>query len=108
MTEGLKDFQKNFLPVCKKLQFDNRLGRFIFAFTSAIQKSAILKKAVLRMVNREQKIKREKRTMSSMLWDTFTGSAAYNSIFYRFFYPRVFFFFIWDSMVSVFTNPKSK
>jgi hypothetical protein len=96
------------LPVCKKLQFDNRLGRYIFALTGAIQKSAVLKRAVLRMVFREQRIKRENRIMSSMLWDTFTGSTPYNSIFYRFFNPRVFFFFIWDSVISIFANKKSK
>jgi flavin-dependent dehydrogenase len=99
-------FQKYFQPVCRKLQFDNRLGKYIFVLTSTIQKSAILKKGILRMVRREQKIKREKRIMSSMLWDTFTGSAPYNSIFYRFFHPRVLFFFIWDSLVSIFSNPK--
>jgi flavin-dependent dehydrogenase len=97
-------FQKHFQPVCRKLRYDNRLGKFIFALTSAIQRSAVLKKGILRMVRREQKIKRQKRIMSSMLWDTFTGSAPYNSIFYRFFHPRVIFYFIWDSMVSVFKS----
>lgn len=102
------DFQKHFMPACKKLQFDNRLGRYIFALTSAIQKSGILKNAVLRMVNREKKVKRERRIMSSMLWDTFTGSAPYNSVFYRFFHPRVMFYFFWDSLVSIFLNQKTK
>jgi hypothetical protein len=99
-------FQKHFQPVCNKLQSDNRLGRFIFALTSLIQKSGILKAAMLNIVIKEQGMRREKRKMSSMLWDTFTGSAPYNSIFYRFFNPRVMGFFFWYIILAVFTNKK--
>jgi len=101
-----KHFQKYFQPACNKLQSDNRLGRYIFAITTIIQKSAILKTAMLRIVIREQKMKRGKRKMSSMLWDTFTGSAPYNSIFYRFLHPKVIAFFIWYTMIAIFTNKK--
>lgn len=99
-------FQKYFQPACNKLQSDNRLGRFIFALTSLIQKSAILKTAMLNIVIREQKLKRKNRMMSSMLWDTFTGSAPYNSIFYRFFHPRVIGSFLWYILLAIFTNKK--
>ena len=100
-------FKKYFQPACRKLQRDNRLGRFIFAITTIIQKSAVLKKAMLRIVIKEQKMKRSRRLMSSMLWDTFTGSAPYNTIFYRFLHPRVMLSFIWYSIVSVFSSPKT-
>jgi len=97
-------FNKYFQPACNKLQNDNRLGKFIFAITSIIQKSSILKSAMLRIVIKEQKMKREKRLLSSMLWDTFTGSAPYNSIFYRFLHPRVMASFIWYTIVSLFNK----
>ena len=100
------DFQKYFQPACRKLQNDNRLGKLIFAITSIIQKSPILKTAMLRVVIREQKMPREKRKMSSMLWDTFTGSAPYNSIFYRFLHPRVIAFLLWYSLMTIFTTSK--
>ena len=100
-------FQKYFQPACNKLQSDNRLGRFIFSITTIIQKSAILKKAMLRIVIREQQLNRNKRKMSAVLWDTFTGSAPYNSIFFRFLHPRVIIFFIWYSTFALFTYKKS-
>ncbi|MDT8394264.1 MAG: hypothetical protein RQ761_10485 [Bacteroidales bacterium] len=99
-------FQKYFQPACNKLQSDNRLGRFIFAITSLIQRSEILKTAMLNIVIKEQKFKRKKRMMSSMLWDTFTGSAPYNSIFFRFLHPRVLFFFIAYIMLAIVTKNK--
>lgn len=99
-------FQKYFQPTCRKLQFDNRLGKFIFAITTTIQKSVILKTAMLNIVIKEQKMARKKRMMSSILWDAFTGSAPYNSIFFRFMNPRVLFSFMWYTVVAIFTLPK--
>ena len=97
-------FEKYFQPACRKLQNDNRLGKFIFAITSIIQKSAILKSGMLRLVIKEQTMPRKNRKMSSILWDTFTGSAPYNSIFYRFLHPRVMASFVWYVIVAVFSN----
>lgn len=97
-------FQKYFQPACNKLQTDNRLGKLIFAITSIIQKSAILKSGMLRLVIKEQKMARKKRKMSSILWDTFTGSAPYNSIFFRFMHPRVITSFAWYTMLAIFSN----
>jgi flavin-dependent dehydrogenase len=102
------DFQQHFQPACRKLQNDNRLGKIIFAITSIIQKSAILKTAMLNVVIMEQKMPRQKRKMSSVLWDTFTGSAPYNSIFYRFLHPRVIAYLLWFSLKAVFTTLKSR
>lgn len=78
-----KDFKKNYLPVCKNLDRDNMVGKFIFIVTTVIQKTGILKKGVLRMVVEEQKKSANKRVMSSVLWDTFTGSSTYTSILRR-------------------------
>lgn len=100
-------FQKYFQPACRTLQKDNRLGRLIFAVTSIIQRSSILKAAVLRIVIKEQKKEKRKRYMSTMLWDTFTGSAPYNSIFYRFLHPMVIVSFFWYTFVLFITRKKS-
>ena len=82
-----KELRKNFLPVCNNLDRDNLVGKFIFIVTTVIQRSGILKRGVLRMVVEEQQKKENKRIMSSVLWDTFTGSASYTSILKRTMYP---------------------
>jgi hypothetical protein len=82
-----KELRKNFLPVCNNLDRDNLIGKFIFIVTTVIQRSGILKRGVLRMVVEEQQKKENKRIMSSVLWDTFTGSASYTSILKRTMYP---------------------
>lgn len=82
-----KELRKNFLPVCNSLDRDNAIGKLIFIVTTVIQRSPILKRGVLKMVVAEQKKSEEKRIMSSVLWDTFTGSASYASILQRTFLP---------------------
>lgn len=94
-------FKKYFNPICNYLKNDNRVGRFIFSITSIIQKSVILKSAMLRIVIKEQGKSRSKRDLSSMFWDTFTGSAPYRDIFLRFFYPRVIIALIWNTLLAM-------
>ena len=78
-----KDFKKSFQPVCSKLNADNVAGKLIFFITTIIQRSHFLKKVIFRMVVKEQKKAKGKREMSSLLWDTFTGSASYRNILWR-------------------------
>lgn len=82
-------FRKYFEPICKNLDRDNKIGRFIFGVTSIIQKSSVLKRAMLRMVVREQESKKNNRDASSILWDTFTGGAPYKDILLRFLNPKI-------------------
>ncbi|MEJ2593765.1 MAG: hypothetical protein P8100_01220 [bacterium] len=83
--EGIseRDFKKHYQPVCADLDRDNLIGKLIFIVTTVIQKSPILKRGLLRMVIKEQKKEAKKRIMSSVLWDTFTGSAPYTDILKR-------------------------
>jgi len=85
VSEGIsgKDFKKSFQPVCSKLNSDNIAGKLIFFITTIIQRSHLLKKVIFRMVVKEQEKARSKREMSSLLWDTFTGSASYRNILWR-------------------------
>ena len=89
--EGIseKDFKKNYQKVCNELNLDNNIGKGIFTLTTLIQKSPMLKKGLYKMVENEQTKNSEKRRMSSILWDTFTGSAPYTDILKRGLNPLV-------------------
>lgn len=93
-------FRKNFRPVCKKLDFDNGIGKMIFLVTTVIQKSSLLKRGLFRMVVEEQTDKNSKKRMSSVLWDTFTGSASYTSILMRTVHPQVIIMLIWNIIIA--------
>ena len=95
-------FKKHYQPVCTNLERDNVLGKFIFSVTGIIQKSHLLKSAMLGLVIKEQGKKSQNRRMSSVLWDTFTGSAAYKNIFLRFMNPLLLIPFIWSIIKSMF------
>ncbi len=78
-----ENFADNYIPECKSIQFDNNLGKIIFAMTELVQKMQFSKRAILRMVSSEKAKSARRRNMSNILWDTFTGSAPYKSIFLR-------------------------
>jgi len=105
--EGIsrKSFKKYYYPVCRNLDLDNNVGKFIFFVTKIIQKSKVLKKGLFKMVVNEQKKQADKRLMSSVLWDTFTGSAGYQNIFIRFLNPLLIFPFLWN-IVTANLSPK--
>lgn len=94
-----KDFKRHYAPVCQKTETDNFFGRIVFFMTVLIQRISPFRKAVLRMAAREQAMNSEPR-MGSVLWDTFTGSAAYEDIFLRALHPS----FLWDLAVSFFDS----
>jgi flavin-dependent dehydrogenase len=77
------DFKKSFQPVCSQLNADNVAGKLIFFITTIIQRSRYVKKVIFQMVVKEQKKEKGKREISSLLWDTFTGSASYRNILWR-------------------------
>lgn len=86
-----KHFDRYFAPVCRDLDRDNQVGKLIFGITRVIQKSAFIKKGLLDLVEREQSEAASSLRMSSVLWDTFTGSAGYRNIFNRFLHPGLLF-----------------
>ncbi|MHC4077594.1 MAG: cyclic nucleotide-binding domain-containing protein [Planctomycetota bacterium] len=81
------DFQRSFWPTCKTIHADNRLGKIVFGITTQIQKRRYARRGLWRMTSREQKLRGDKRRMSMVLWDTFTGSAPYKSVFMRSMHP---------------------
>jgi flavin-dependent dehydrogenase len=87
--EGISQvhFDKYYAPVCRDLDRDNAVGKFIFWVTRVIQRSPILKRGVLNLVGKEQANPNSSFRMSSALWDTFTGSSGYRNILRRFLHP---------------------
>jgi hypothetical protein len=87
--EGISEaqFEKYYASVCGGLDRDNKAGKFIFWVTRIIQKSAVLKRGVLEQVRKEQENPGSPQSLSTALWDTFTGSAGYIDILKRFLRP---------------------
>lgn len=104
--EGIskKHFKKYFMPTCRRLERDNSVGKFIFMITTIIQKTYFIKRAMLQLVIKEQKRNRPQRKLSSILWDTFTGSAPYTDIFIRFLNYKVLIPLFGLSIKSIFNN----
>ena len=80
-------FRRHYLPVCRNLAADNRIGKLIFAVTSLIQKLRWTRRGLLHMVAAEQQASGGAKQMSGVLWDTFTGSAPYRDVFLRTLHP---------------------
>jgi flavin-dependent dehydrogenase len=85
---GEADFKKYYEPVCRDLDRDNQVGKLIFWVTRLIQKSPALKRGLLDRLSREQAHEKSRLRLSSVLWDTFTGSAGYRNILKRFISPQ--------------------
>ncbi len=81
------NFEKHYYPTCRRIEKDNRIGRIVFGVNTELQKSKSAMGGVLRMVNREQSRDGGAQRMSSVMWDTFTGSAPYKDIFRRMLHP---------------------
>ncbi len=88
-----KDFKKRFWPVCKRIDRDNRIGKLIFFSVGLMKKFRFARRAILRMVIKEQKMEGRQKRMSMALWDMLTGSAPYREVFWRMLHPVFLFRF---------------
>ncbi|HET6348027.1 MAG TPA: hypothetical protein VFH88_02990 [Candidatus Krumholzibacteria bacterium] len=84
---GKEDFETYYRPACERIEKDNAIGRFMFGMTGYVHKSATLRRALLDMTRSEQRRAGERRRMSAVLWDLFTGSSSYRQILARTFHP---------------------
>lgn len=100
--EGIskRHFEKYYKPICRDLDKDNRVGKWIFWITRIIQKSAVLKRGLLHLVGKEQAQEHSALRMSSALWDTFTGSAGYRNILRRFLHAGLLFGLVKSTLAS--------
>jgi flavin-dependent dehydrogenase len=81
------DFRRNYWPACRRIGRDNDIGKVVFGITGQIRKRRFARRGLWRMVAREQKKESVRRHMSQVLWDTFTGSAPYRTVFLRSLHP---------------------
>lgn len=102
-----KDFKKHYLPACRSLHLDNLIGKVVFLITRIIKTNRFLKSGIVKMVIKEQIKIGEKRHMSTVLWDTFTGSAPYKEIFVRTLKP-VFIVLLFLNTFTSFRKPNYK
>jgi flavin-dependent dehydrogenase len=81
LFEGVSEraFHDHFLPVCRSIQNDNRVGHYAFALTRVAKRSQVLRRAMLTVAREEQRGARKAR-LSGILWDIFSGSAPYSDI----------------------------
>lgn len=105
-AESFKEFS---WPAYKKLEKDNKIGKIIFFAVGLIQKIPLMRRAILKMITTEQNRDDRPKRMSVVLWDMFTGSAPYRTIFFRMFHPFFLASFIWNivSSIRIFRRRKS-
>ena len=78
-----QDFREHYWPLCRKIDNDNQVGKFVFWVGSLVQRARFARRGVLRMVATEQGQDDGPRRMSGVLWDLFSGSAPYTDVFMR-------------------------
>lgn len=96
------DFKRHYLPFCRKMDFDNQIGKLLFKTVGQIQKMQFARRAVLSMVSGEQQGKANaEQGMSTLMWDMLTGGAPYKEVLMRALHPAFWARFIWYVAVSL-------
>lgn len=96
------DFKRYFLPFCRKMEADNRIGQLLFKIVGQINKMQFVRRAVLRMVSSEQEGKANVGSgMSMVMWDMLTGGAPYKEVLQRALQPIFLIRFLWNLMRSL-------
>jgi CRP-like cAMP-binding protein/flavin-dependent dehydrogenase len=103
------DFKKYYLPFCRKMDFDNRIGKLLFTAINQVKKMQFARRAVLRMVAYEQQgLANAERGMSMVMWDMLTGGAPYIEVLKRVFHPAFWTSLLWNITVSLFSRDSTK
>jgi len=99
------DFKRQYMAFCRNMEFDNRIGKFLFGVIGQIQKTQFARRAVLRMVSDEQMGKADpKRGMSMLMWDMLTGGAFYKEVLLLALYPVFWTRLLWNLALSLFAK----
>jgi flavin-dependent dehydrogenase len=80
---GALDFKQNYLPVYKSIVYDNYFGRILYFVIDRYRKTAVLTKAMLKVIEKEQHDPKNGKILSSILWDMFTGNERYKNVFFK-------------------------
>ncbi|MBF0369169.1 MAG: hypothetical protein HQL52_06900 [Magnetococcales bacterium] len=102
------DFEAQYKPVYGRVAFDNRIGTVIFLITLLYQKLRFMRRGMVRMVMDEESMTFQRRIMSRVLWDTFTGSATYREIFLRTLTPIFFLRLVGATIKSYWSTLRGK
>jgi flavin-dependent dehydrogenase len=97
---GKSDFDRFFQKSCRKIVWDNRLGKLLFGGAVFFRNLRFLRQGMLRTVRLEQ-AGQGARPMSQVLWNTFTGSAPYQEIILRSMMPDFWLKFGWNCFCSL-------
>lgn len=104
---GREHFRQGYYPVYKSIVNDNFFGRYLYAITDIYRKNKILTKGMIRVVREEQKGPEKHRTLSSVLWDMFTGNERYKKIFPKAISPRMH-LNLWKAFAKIIVKPAAK
>jgi flavin-dependent dehydrogenase len=99
MFEGVsaEDFRRYYLPFCKSISHDNIFGKFIFTATHQVQHRRFLRQGIVNTIAFEQDTGKSNR-LSSVFWDTFTGSAHYREVLLRMIHPVNILRITWNTL----------
>lgn len=94
------DFEAYYAPYCRTVSRDNDIGKVVFGFGGLVQRSRFARRGVLRMTANEQGRTEGPRPMSGVLWDLFSGSASYTSVFLRTLHPAYIGSLFWNLVAA--------
>jgi len=101
------DFKRQYMAFCRKMEFDNRIGKLLFKIVHLIQKTQFARRAVLHMVSDEQRAQMdESQSMSMLMWDMLTGGAPYKEVLFRSFQPAFWMRLLGNLLAALLTPNK--
>lgn len=96
--------KKFYWPACRSISRDNRIGHVVLSAVNLYRRVGFMRRGMLAMAEREQRLVGNKRPMSMTLWDTFTGSAPYGDILMRTMGPAFISRITWETTKGVFRS----
>lgn len=100
-----KAFNDHYMPFLRRMDFDNRIGKFLFRAIGQIQNMKFARRVVLRMVSAEQQGKSDAESgLSMIMWDMLTGGALYRNVLKRVLHPAFLTRFLWQNSISLFSR----
>lgn len=83
--EGVSNehFRKHYQPVYNSIVIDNYFGSALYAIIGLYRSVSPLTRAMLNVVEKEQRKPGDPKILSSILWDMFTGNERYKKVFFK-------------------------
>ncbi|WP_165954400.1 NAD(P)/FAD-dependent oxidoreductase [Seongchinamella unica] len=103
-----RNFKEHYWPACRKIVFDNMIGKCVFGVCHLIQRLTFARRGVLRMTEQEQYGAGVAPRMSSVLWDVFTGSAPYREVLLRTLHPVFISRLLWNLAAANLRLPSAR